>query len=220
MGPYKSDTRDPSELTPQDVGVNRRLEARARDGLDCEDLRDAGGFRPALYYRLASSRIKIPPLRERREDVVPLARAFLDALRRRGEVDGEYLGPEAARDLLAHRWPGNVRELQNAVRAAVYAKGPSGMGHIGRFLDGSGGLERLGTHQEMREALGREPSALELQVVCELEARWRCSIRTLADVLCVNRETLRRRLEPLIRMGIVARGGQGRGAWVEMGRGE
>ncbi|MEO8604211.1 MAG: sigma-54 dependent transcriptional regulator [bacterium] len=89
-------------------------------------LRDevAGGrFREDLFFRLNVIPIQLSPLRERREDVLPLARRFLA----RGAAEaGRSLsfGPEAEAALAAHAWPGNVRELENAVeRAVVLARG-------------------------------------------------------------------------------------------------
>ena len=85
---------------------------------------ESGHFRRDLYYRLRVIEIPIPPLRERPDDVLPLARALLvDAARRTGAKASAF-SPEAARLLARHRWPGNVRELANAVeRAAVLAAG-------------------------------------------------------------------------------------------------
>jgi DNA-binding NtrC family response regulator len=82
----------------------------------------AGRFREDLYFRLNVIPIQVAPLRERREDIIPLAHHFL--VRHAGEL-GRRLGlsPEAEEALLAHRWPGNVRELENAIeRAAVLAR--------------------------------------------------------------------------------------------------
>ena len=83
----------------------------------------AGRFREDLFFRLNVIPIQLPPLRERREDVLPLARHFLA---RHGAEAGRRLAfsPEAEAALLAHPWPGNVRELENAVeRATVLARG-------------------------------------------------------------------------------------------------
>jgi two-component system, NtrC family, response regulator HydG len=79
----------------------------------------AGRFRQDLYYRLRVIELKVPPLRERREDLLPLARLLLaDASDRLGRrVTG--LSPAAADQLLRYGWPGNVRELQNALERAV-----------------------------------------------------------------------------------------------------
>ncbi len=78
-----------------------------------------GRFREDLYYRLAVIPIRIPPLRERPEAILPLARFFLDHLN--AEMGRALAGfsPEAEAALVAHRWPGNVRELRNVVERAV-----------------------------------------------------------------------------------------------------
>ncbi|MDN3518278.1 sigma-54 dependent transcriptional regulator [Aquisalimonas lutea] len=87
------------------------------------DLREAvasGAFREDLYYRLCVFPIQLPPLRERRDDVLPLAEGFL---RRLGD-GGATLSPAARRRLLDHDWPGNVRELENVIqRALILADG-------------------------------------------------------------------------------------------------
>jgi DNA-binding NtrC family response regulator len=80
----------------------------------------AGQFREDLYYRLKVLVVRLPPLRDRAEDVLPLARQLLAAERR----PPSGLSAEVERLLLAYRWPGNVRELQNVMRhASVLARG-------------------------------------------------------------------------------------------------
>ncbi|MCY1061122.1 sigma-54 dependent transcriptional regulator [Nannocystis sp. SCPEA4] len=84
----------------------------------------AGRFREDLYFRLAVIPIRLPPLRERPEDVLPLANHFL--ARFAGELGREFVGfhPTVETWLKGHPWPGNVRELENLVeRAAVLARG-------------------------------------------------------------------------------------------------
>jgi DNA-binding NtrC family response regulator len=83
----------------------------------------AGRFREDLFFRLDVIRIVVPPLRERKEDVLPLARFFLE---RHARASGRELrlSREAEEVLLAHDWPGNVRELSNAIeRASVLGRG-------------------------------------------------------------------------------------------------
>jgi len=85
------------------AATHRDLEASVR----------AETFRQDLYYRLNVFALHLPPLRDRREDILPLARAILH---RAGS--GQRLSPAAGRALLGHAWPGNVRELANAVERA------------------------------------------------------------------------------------------------------
>jgi DNA-binding NtrC family response regulator len=82
-----------------------------------------GNFRQDLYYRLKVVELHVPPLRERRDDILPLARVLLAdaALRMKRKISG--LAPGAADQLLRYEWPGNVRELENAMeRAAALAR--------------------------------------------------------------------------------------------------
>ena len=76
-------------------------------------------FREDLFYRLNVFAIRVPPLRERREDVGPIAERFLAS---RG-LPPEKLSPDARATLLAHDWPGNVRELENALERALILAG-------------------------------------------------------------------------------------------------
>ncbi len=99
---------------PVDVRVlaatNRDLTAEVR----------AARFRQDLYYRLRVIEIQVPPLRERREDILPLARTFLATTARAHGPQGDRLHAGGGRSsCCATTWPGNVRELENAVERAV-----------------------------------------------------------------------------------------------------
>ena len=91
------------------AATNRDLPAEVRKG----------AFREDLYHRLNVVTLRVPPLRERAQDVLPLARYFLErsALRSGRHVSG--FSPEAERCLALYHWPGNVRELENAIERAV-----------------------------------------------------------------------------------------------------
>jgi transcriptional regulator with GAF, ATPase, and Fis domain len=75
-------------------------------------------FHDALYYRLSVFPIELPPLRERREDILPLANHFLDSLCREAAGGGKSISLEAARILENYAWPGNVRELEHVMERA------------------------------------------------------------------------------------------------------
>jgi two-component system, NtrC family, response regulator AtoC len=84
----------------------------------------AGRFREDLYYRLNVARIVIPPLRDRPEDIPPLAEAILRSVERRHGWGELSLSPDALLAIQARSWPGNVRQLENALaRAAIAARG-------------------------------------------------------------------------------------------------
>ena len=86
---------------------------------DVEALARTGEFRADLYQRLNVLKLRIPPLRERREDILALANAFLCRCSTRASHRIQGVSPEAHELLLRYDWPGNVRELQNAIERAV-----------------------------------------------------------------------------------------------------
>ncbi len=106
--------------------VNVRVLAATHRDLDA--MVAAGTFRQDLYFRLKVGRVELPPLRDRGEDVLRLADAFLSRLRRAGL----RLSREARARLFAHAWPGNVRELQNvlSMAAALTEDGVIGPEHL------------------------------------------------------------------------------------------
>jgi transcriptional regulator with PAS, ATPase and Fis domain len=79
----------------------------------------AGRFRDDLFYRLRVVELKIPPLRDRRQDILPIARRTLAQLSRKLGRPMQGFTPAAADQLLRYSWPGNVRELQNAIEHAI-----------------------------------------------------------------------------------------------------
>ena len=89
---------------------------------------EARQFRRDLYYRLNVASVRLPPLRERKGDVLPLARHFLEAYRRESGFERVALSQDAEAALLAYAWPGNIRELENVI-------------HYGLIMSGSGVLE-------------------------------------------------------------------------------
>ena len=76
-------------------------------------------FRADLYYRLNVFPINIPPLRERPEDIIPLAQRFAQSFARRMKKRVEVIAPSSKRTLVQYHWPGNIRELQNVIERAV-----------------------------------------------------------------------------------------------------
>lgn len=85
---------------------------------DLERMMKENNFREDLFYRLNVVPIRIPPLRERKDDIIPLAEHFLQGLNRKYNVS-KYLSNEANLAMLNYSWPGNVRELRNIIERAV-----------------------------------------------------------------------------------------------------
>lgn len=134
--------------------VDARVLAATHRNLDVE-VRE-GRFREDLWHRLVVFRIAIPPLRERREDIVPLATEFLSRAAGPG-VPPLTLGESARNALLAYPWPGNVRELSHAIERAVFAARAAGADEI------------LDTHLALPGA--RRPAAGDLVTMAEAERR-------------------------------------------------
>jgi len=106
------------------ISVDVRIIAATNRDLD-EAVKE-GKFREDLYHRLNVIPITLPPLRVRRDDIVDLARFFLDRFARETKKLFTAIAPEAQDRLLAYAWPGNVRELANVIeRAVVLGRGPA-----------------------------------------------------------------------------------------------
>jgi DNA-binding NtrC family response regulator len=110
------------EFTPLGDTTARRVDVRiiAATNIDLKEAVRQGTFREDLYYRLAVVPIELPPLRERREDILPLAQHFI---RKYNEENARHISDQLAPDVLAlmeaYTWPGNVRELENVMERAV-----------------------------------------------------------------------------------------------------
>lgn len=105
----------------REIPINVRLVAATN--ADLPEAVAAGRFRADLYYRLDVFRIHLPPLRERPEDVGPLARMFMEQLSAQLGLLPLPLGPAVLHHLEAQRWPGNARELRNAIERALILGG-------------------------------------------------------------------------------------------------
>jgi DNA-binding NtrC family response regulator len=108
----------------ESLKVDVRILAATNRDLKAEIAR--GAFREDLYYRLNVISVDIPPLRARREDILPLARFFLGLYAKENGKPVIEFADDALRTLAAYAWPGNVRELENAIeRAVVLCDGPT-----------------------------------------------------------------------------------------------
>jgi DNA-binding NtrC family response regulator len=138
----------------------------------------AGRFREDLYYRLNVIELKVPPLAERKEDILPLARHFLE--------DEQKLSVPAQRALLAHSWPGNVRELMNTIRRASLLSTSAEISPADLGL-----VMAPGTLEMVPE---REPDRAEIEGAL---TRARGVIARAARELGLSRQALYRRMEKL-----------------------
>jgi DNA-binding NtrC family response regulator len=115
------------EFTPLGDTTPRRVDVRiiAATNIDLREAVKQGTFREDLYYRLSVVPIELPPLRDRHEDILPLAQHFIRKYNaENGRRVSEQIRPDVLALLEAYSWPGNVRELENAIeRAVVIAPG-------------------------------------------------------------------------------------------------
>jgi two-component system, NtrC family, response regulator AtoC len=159
------------------AATNRDLEGAMQDRT----------FREDLYYRLNVFPIHLPPLRERRDDILPLAEFFIRKLSARMGRPPAALSVEAQGRLLRHEWPGNVRELQNAIERALIVTGGSVVEGEALPLkaaapgEGPGGLRTL--------------ADLEKGAILEALERNRGERRKTADELGISLRTLQYRLK-------------------------
>ncbi len=115
-----------------------------------------GAFREDLYYRLAVVQVRLPPLRERGDDVTLLAKAFLQRFGGENGKPSLVFAPDALRALRLYPWPGNVRELQNRVKRGVIMSGGKRVTAQDLELDEVAGAVQSPSLKDAREALERD----------------------------------------------------------------
>jgi DNA-binding NtrC family response regulator len=144
-------------------------------------------FRDDLLFRLNTVEIRVPPLRERREDIMLLANRFLEVYTRKYGRDSGSFARDAAKALLSYSWPGNVRELSHVVERAVLIGGDSEI-RVGDLM-----LERQVTERASLDQLKLE-EAEELLIRNALD---RCggNVQAAAEQLGLSRSALYRRME-------------------------
>ncbi len=188
-----------------DVRVDVRFIAATHR--DLAALAREGRFRDDLFHRLNVFRIKLPPLRERPEDVFPLAREFLRECAERMGKRISGFSPEAEAKLRSHRYPGNVRELANVVeRAAILDPGPV-VSAASITLDtparppaepgkAPGEAPRGGSFQKVLSEVGRVPTLAETEraYLLEVLAHTRGNRSLTARVMGVSYPTVARKI--------------------------
>ena len=169
----------------QQIPLDIRIIAATKE--DLRQAADQGRFRADLYYRLNVAPLRIPPLRERGDDILVLFQHFADAASERHGLPAHSLQPAQRALLLRHNWPGNVRELQNAaerfalgLELALDGEAPAQV-HEQPIATSSGNLS------DQVEQFERSLIAAEL-------AQPHSSMRSLAEALGIPRKTLHDKL--------------------------
>jgi len=170
------------------VPVNVRIIAATNKDLD-EEVR-SGRFRLDLYYRLNVFEVHIPPLRERREDILPLVRHFLKKISSRLDIQIPELKPEFQEALMQYNWPGNIRELENLMERAVILKGNLDRNQISHLTEAFSLPE---TERELRNSDKDEILSLEeieKTNILKTIRHFNSNISRSAEALGISRNTL------------------------------
>ncbi|MDF1527124.1 MAG: sigma-54 dependent transcriptional regulator [bacterium] len=172
----------------RDISVDVRVIAATNKDLE-ERIREKA-FREDLFYRLNVLPVTIPPLRERREDILPLAERFLADFSKDLGKEIRKIEPDAARAMKEYDWPGNVRELKNVIeRAMILSSADSlGMGDLA--------LKRVDSAlSPTDQAFTLNLDEMELRLINEALERARNNQSVAAKLLGVSRDTLRYRMK-------------------------
>ena len=185
---------------PQDILVDVRIIAATNRNL--EEAVQTGGFREDLFYRLKVIPIRLPPLREHREDIPLLVQHFLSFFNQEFHKNTSEIDPEALELLIAHDWPGNVRELRNSIERIMILETTERIGveHLpSKIVQRRGGTPIPGAGGEGGGA--RLPVGLmtleemERWAICQaLEQASQNQVRA-AKLLGISRDTLRYRMK-------------------------
>ena len=172
--------------SPRTVKVDVRIISATNR--DLARVTGEGGFREDLYYRLNVFHITVPPLRERREDILPLVWSFVQQLSKRMGKRIESIPQNCVKALQAYPWPGNVRELRNVTeRAMIITTGP--VLHLDMPKITQSGAEQCGTLDEAEKR----------HIIEALKTTgWRVSGKDgAAEILGINPKTLESRMQRL-----------------------
>lgn len=183
------------------VPVNIRI--LATSNRDLTTLVRAGEFREDLLYRLNVVNLRIPPLRERKDDLTALSQFFIDKYARANDRPARRLSEAAKAQVLAHAWPGNVRELENAMhRATLLANGEEIGAEAIRAPDGApvGSRDAAGDAIEAAQAtarglVGRTVSEVEQDLILETLTHCLGNRTHAAHILGISIRTLRNKLK-------------------------
>ncbi|WP_397395046.1 sigma-54-dependent transcriptional regulator [Phenylobacterium sp.] len=196
----------------QPVRVDIRILATSNRDL-VQAVRD-GTFREDLLYRLNVVNLRLPPLRERPGDILPMAEFFIRKYAAANGLSPRILSAEARRRLLGHRWPGNVRELENAMhRAVLLASGdvieegavrlPDGQ-PLGPSDAGARAAQIAATTAEAisRSFVGQTVAAMEQQLIIDTLEHCFGNRTHAANILGISIRTLRNKLKEYTEAGV------------------
>lgn len=169
----------------------------------------AGRFREDLFYRLHVFPLHIPPLRERKRDILPLARFLIQRLCQSQSIPVPELSPVAEQRLLSHQWPGNVRELDNVMQRALILCDGAKVGPDELSFEMEAQMMR-GEPVEVQKAekscLNADLRSMEEQMILEALRENNGSRKTVAERLGISQRTLRYKIARLRDAGVAIPG--------------
>lgn len=157
--------------------TNADIPSMIRDGL----------FREDLYYRLNTISVELPPLRNRKDVIIPLAMQFLTEFSEKYGRDAETLTPMAKAELETYAWPGNIRELRNCIEKAVILSDGKAIDGFGLDISKASGMTEINAGDTMKN--------MEEKTIRAAMARYDGNISMVAKSLDISRPTLYAKLK-------------------------
>ncbi|MEO0287112.1 MAG: sigma-54 dependent transcriptional regulator, partial [candidate division WOR-3 bacterium] len=155
------------------AATNQNLEEKIKEGK----------FREDLFYRLNVIKIHIPPLRERKEDIIPLAKYFIDFYSKKYRKEIKEVSERALENLLKYSWPGNVRELENVIeRTVILTKGEK--------IENFAGIEMKESKYEPLKM--EEVEKIHIEKILKMVNG---NISKASEILGIHRNTLREKIK-------------------------
>lgn len=158
----------------------------AATNVDLEEMVKAGKFREDLFYRINVFKIKLPPLRERKEDIPLLVQHFVKLYARSFSKSVKGVTPAAMQRLLSYDWPGNVRELENLIQRAVILCD-------GDYIDED--ALQIPTRSRQMGLAGKSLDEIEKEAILETLKMTGGNISQAARILGITRKTLRMKMD-------------------------
>ncbi|MEI9477143.1 MAG: sigma-54 dependent transcriptional regulator [Deltaproteobacteria bacterium] len=181
------------------VGGNRTIEVNIRiiaaSNRDLQEGVKRGAFREDLYYRLNVVNIKLPPLRERRDDIPFLANFFIEKYKKKYHMKVKGISKRAMNLLTEYEWTGNVRELENTIESIMVINSPEviDISHLPREIrDFEGGPEIISIK------IGTPFEEVEREILIRTLKATRGNKRRAAQLLGINVRTIHRKMEGLL----------------------
>jgi Transcriptional regulator containing PAS, AAA-type ATPase, and DNA-binding domains len=176
------------------IPVNVRIIAATNKDLEYEIKRNR--FRRDLYYRLAVIKITMPPLRERRHDILLLAEVFIEKYCKRFNKPPMQMAPEVKEAFLEYAWPGNIREIQNVIEGAIQLAPGNIITYdlVNQYFVDQASVHEVEHHERIEETAEPDPGS-EKQALMEYLTKYKYNKSDVAQAMGISRRTLYKRLK-------------------------